>query len=266
MASKICALLVVFVHNVYGQRQLFITPSLGMAFPLSHTIIPANGDKGYRANTFDFGVSLDLSLQYQLNQHWIIFAGWRAGSDTGISFLYGDINTDYQKGRYSTSSYTSRLPVGVQRHLTTQKWFKLTRRGTTFKNIAGDKNEDMLYLVLFRLRMLAGFSYNYTVPMTDDNQLSSFSSGTLTYNVIERNTVSASLGFTLQFFDYEKNHIQLTILYSQGLSQVLRSTVNYELLSGNHEATIGSRGSYLSIQLGYPIKLVDFSKRRERKI
>jgi hypothetical protein len=254
--------MIVFVHIGYGQKQLFITPSLGMAFPLSYTISPSAGDIGYGPNTFDFGASLDLSLQYQINQQWIIFAGLRTSNDTGFSIRYGDPDKDFLKGGLSTASHTIRFPIGFQKHVSTHKWFKVKRRATILKNISGEKNEDILYLALFRLRILAGFSYNYTEPMTDDNQLSSFSSGTFTYNVIERNTFSASLGVTLQFFNYEKNHIQLTILYSQGLSQVLTSTVNYELVSGNYEAIIGSRGSYISLQLGYPIRIADFSKKK----
>jgi hypothetical protein len=257
-------LLIVFAHAGYGQRQLFITPSLGMNFPLSYTISPAAGDGGYRANTFDFGASFDLSLQYQLNPKWILFGGVKASENVGFSFKYGDRQQDNFYGKLSVASYTPGIPAGFMRHLSTQKWFKLKRRSAIIENISGVKNEDVLYLVLFKIRLLAGLSYNYVVPATYDNQLDGFSSGTFFYSVNNRNSLSAFLGLNLQFFNYHKNHFQLTILYSQGLSQVLTVDVDYQILSGNHEATLGSRGSYISIQLGYPIKLVDFSKRKNR--
>jgi hypothetical protein len=263
MAFRICTLLIVFVHYSYGQKQLFITPSLGMAFPLSYTISPPDGDNGYGPNTFDFGASLDLSLQYQVNQQWIIFAGWRTSNDTGFGIRYGDIDKDFEKGKLSVASNTIRFPIGFQKHISTHKWFEVKRRADILKNISGDKNEDILYLVLFKLRVLAGVSYNYVVPATNDNQLESFSSGTFLYTVNNRNSYSAFVGFNLQFFNYHKNHFQLTFLYSQGLSQVLTVDVDYQLASGNYEATLGSRGSYISLQLGYPIKLYDSSKKKK---
>jgi hypothetical protein len=264
MAFRICFfVMIVFVHTGYGQKQLFITPSLGMAFPLCYTITPPEGDSGYGSNTFDFGASFDLSLQYQINPKWIIFGGWRAsGGDTGFSFKYGDRYKDYIEGRYWTASGTKSIPVGFMRYLSTQKWFKMKRRSAILENVSGKKNEDVLYLVLFKLRLLSGLSYNYVVPATNDNQLDGFSSGTYLYTVNKRNSLSPFIGFNFQFFNYHKNHFQLTILYSQGLSQVLTVDVDYQLLSGNHEAVIGSRGSYFSLQLGYPIKIYDASKKK----
>jgi len=256
--------MIVFVHSAYGQKQLFITPSLGMSFPLCYTIAPAEGDSGYGSNTFDFGASFDLSLQYQINPRWIIFGGWRAsGGDTGFSFKYGDKQQDSFYGRLSVASGTKSIPVGFMRYLSTQKWFKMKRRSAILENISGVKNEDVLYLVLFKLRLLAGVSHNYVVPATNDNQLDGFSSGTYLYSVNKRNSLSAFLGLNLQFFNYDKNHFQLTILYSQGLSQVLTADVDYQVSSGNYEAILGSRGSYISLQLGYPIKLYDSSKKKK---
>ncbi len=203
-----------------------------------------------------------MSLQYQVNHKWMVFGGWRASDDTGFSIRYGDRHKDNFEGRLSVASYTSRIPVGFMRYLSTQKWFNVKRRSAILENISGVKNEDILYLVLFKLRLVAGLSYNYVVPATNDNQLEGFSSGTYLYTVNSRNSFSAFLGLNLQFFNYHKNHFQFTLLYSQGLSQILTVDVDYQLSSGNYEATIGSRGSYLSLQLGYPIRLVDFSKNK----
>ena len=256
-------LLIVFAHNLHGQRQLFITPSLGMNFPLSYTINQAIGDAGYRANTFDFGASFDLSLQYQLNPKWILFGGVKASENVGFSFKYGDRQQDSFYGKLSVANYTPSIPIGFMRHLGTYKWVKLRRRSAIIENISGKKNEDVLYLILFRLRFLGGVSYSYVVPATYDNQLDSFSSGTFLKTVNNRNFFSPFLGLNLQFFNYHKDHFQLTLLYSQGLKQVIEANVNYQLLSGDYEATLGSRGSYISLQLGYPIKIYDSSKKKQ---
>jgi hypothetical protein len=255
--------MIVFARAGYGQKQLFITPSLGMAFPLCYTISPPDGDDGYGYNTFDFGASFDLSLQYQINPSWILFGGWRASDDTGFSIKYGDRHQDYIEGRLSIATYTSRIPIGFMRTLSTQKWFKMNRRSAIFENISGTKNEDVLYLILFKLRMLAGISYNNIVPSTYENELRGFSYGTYFYSVNSRNSFSSFFGLNLQFFNYNKNHLQLTVLYSQGLTHVLTADVAYQLPSGNYEATLGSRGSYISLQLGYPIKVYDSSRKKK---
>ena len=264
MVFRILFLLIVFAHTGFGQRQLFITPSLGMNFPLSYTINPPMGDNGYRANVFDFGASFDLSLQYQLNPKWILFGGVKASENVGFSFKYGDRQQDSFYGKLSVASYTPSVPVGLMRQLSTQKWFKLKRRSSIIENISGIKYEDVLYLILFRLRLLGGLTYNYVVPATDDNQLDSFSAGTFLKTVSNRNYFCPFLGLNFQFFNYHKDHFQLTVLYSQGLKQVIEADVDYQLLSGDYEATLGSRGSYISLQLGYPIKVYDSSKRKRK--
>jgi hypothetical protein len=264
MVFRSCFFLVIaFVHPLHGQRQLFITPSLGMNFPLCYTISPATGDGGYRANVFTFGASFDLSVQYQINPKWILFGGVKASENAGVSFKYGVSSIDYRWGKFSTVSYTPSTPVGFMRHLSTQKWLKLKRRSVILERITGNKNEDVLYLILFKLRLLAGVSYNYIMPATGENELSGFSNGTLLFAVEDRSYFSPFLGLNFQFFNYHKNHFQLTMLYSQGLNQVIEANVDYQLLSGDYEATLGSRGSYISLQLGYPLKVYDSSKRKK---
>lgn len=120
--------------------------------------------------------------------------------------------------------------------------------------------------MLFRLRVLAGASYDYIMPFTDEGELDFFSSGSYRLNVVDRSSYSIFAGLNLQFFNFKKDHFQLSVLYSKGLSQVLEAEIDYSLPSGNYQATIGSRGSYFLIQLGYPIKVVDFEKRRMCKM
>ena len=127
-------------------------------------------------------------------------------------------------------------------------------------NVDG-KNDDILYLVLFKLRLLSGISYNYHVPSSEENELTGFPDGTFLYSVVNRSSISAFAGINLQFFNYQKNHFQLSIIYSQGLNRVVTADVDYQLLSGDYKAKLGSRGSYLSLQLGYPIRIASFSRK-----
>jgi hypothetical protein len=222
-------------------------------------------DKGYAANRFVLYPSFNLNLKYQHNANWAFFAGWLASDNSAIHMNYGTSETDFTEGKLSMAAYTPRLQLGAQRYLTTCTWFKIKRREGIMKqnNLS---NNHILYAVLFRLRALAGASYDYIMPFTDEGELEFFSSGSYRLNVVDRSSYSIFVGLNLQFFNFKKDHFQLSVLYSKGLSQVLQAEVDYSLLSGDYHATIGSRGSYFLIQLGYPIKLVDFEKQKRRRM
>lgn len=257
----------VFVHVAsHGQRQLSITPAVGMSFPLSYSIDRTGDDIGYRAQVFTFFPSFVADLQYQHDKNWIFFGGWHAGDNTGFHLRYGDSKRDLREGRLSIGAYTSRLQVGAIHHVSTHKWVKLKKRATILGRTTVPPGDEMLYLLLFRLRILAGGSFNYLVPSTDEGELEGFSSGTFVFSVKDRYSYSAFIGLNLQFFNYFRNHFQLSFIYSQGLSEVITANIDYQLMSGQYETTIGSRGSYFIIQLGYPIKVIDFAKRRIRKM
>lgn len=260
-------LLLVFIHAAsHGQRQLSITPAAGMSFPLSYSIDRTGDDIGYRAQVFTFFPSFVADLQYQHDKNWIFFGGWHAGDNTGFHLRYGDSKRDLREGRLSIGAYTSRLQVGAIDHVSTHKWVKLKKRATILGRTTVPPGDEMLYLLLFRLRILAGGSFNYLVPSTDEGELEGFSSGTFVFSVKDRYSYSAFIGLNLQFFNYFRNHFQLSFIYSQGLSEVITANIDYQLMSGQYETTIGSRGSYFIIQLGYPIKVIDFAKRRIRKM
>ena len=58
-----------------------------------------------------------------------------------------------------------------------------------------------------------------------------------------RRLSSKSITLNLQFF----NHFQLSLIYSQGLSEAITADIDYQLMSGQYETTIGSRGSYFML-------------------
>lgn len=66
---------------------------------------------------------------------------------------------------------------------------------------------------------------------------------------------SVFAGLTFQFFNFQKNHIQLSILYSQGINRKMTVEVDYHINNQNYYAEIGSRSSFIGVQLAYPFKL-----------
>jgi hypothetical protein len=244
-----------FAQFSFGQSKLTLVPSLGMAFPGASALSPYPNDPGFKPHGAAFFPSLELGLQYTINENWILFGGWRASDDTGFQMKYGTREADLREGRFAVSGYTSRIPVGAMRHLTTQRWIKVKRRVEIMEKISASRKTDMLYLVLFRLRAVGGISYNYRVPMTDDNEWIGFSSGIYRLGIENRHTASVFGGLNLQFFNFDRDHFQFSIIYSQGLQTVLDVEINYQLLSGEYETRLRSKGSYLALQLAYPIGL-----------
>lgn len=252
-------IIVAFAQITHGQKQLSITPAVGLTIPFCYNIKPSVNDNGYKVNTFELYPSFNINLQYNSNNRWIFFAGWQAGDNTSVSIKYGDPQKDLTKGRFSLGAFTNRFPLGVGRYVTTCKWFKSERRIKLLKNLNNDvPNDNILYLILFRLNAVAGISLNRKVESSNENSLESFSYGTYEYNVVNRNNASAFIGLNLQFFNYHKDQIQIAIIYSQGLNEVIEADFNYTLKNESHSAKVGSRGSNLTFHLGYPIRLINF--------
>jgi hypothetical protein len=244
-----------FAQFSFGQSKLTLVPSLGMAFPGASALSPYPNDPGFKPHGAAFFPSLELGLQYAINEKWILFGGWRASDDTGVQMKFGNREADFEVGRLAVAGYTSRIPVGAMRHLTTQRWIKVKRRVEIMEKISASRKTDMLYLVLFRLRAVGGISYNYLVPSSIDNQWDYFHRGEFFWGIKRRHSISPFGGLNFQFFNFDRDHFQFSIIYSQGLQTVLDVEINYQLLSGEYETRLRSKGSYLALQLAYPIGL-----------
>jgi hypothetical protein len=68
----------------------------------------------------------------------------------------------------------------------------------------------------------------------------------------------------IQFFNLDKGRLQISIIYSSGLQKAGECDFTYSLPSGHYAAKVGTRGSNLTIQLGYPIPLVNFDKTNKK--
>src|SRR5262249_53366896 len=102
-------------------------------------------------------------------------------------------------------------------------------------------------------RPFAGMSYDLNDSFS--GRWEAFGIGKTQTTTLNLRTYSIFGGVCLQFFNYQHDRIQLSFTYSHGLQQVQQTNVEYTLNTGTYHAVIGSRGTFFSIQLGYPIKL-----------
>jgi hypothetical protein len=236
-----------------GQTQFSITPYLGGSLPFSST--HQSSDKDFKRNIFSPNPSVGLFLDAGLNGKWTISYGVFVSSNTGIGFRYGSASRDLFEGGFSTASTTIRSPLKVQLPIGTYKWLRSKRRLKILSNTTQPVGDDILYLILFRLRGFGGLSYNYITHQTGEGETEKFSRGTIRYDVLQRYSLSVLAGINLQFFNYNKDRFQLSITYNQGLNTLVSSDITYNLGNQSYVAQVKSRGSYLSVELGYPIKL-----------
>lgn len=244
-----------FAHPLFGQKQISIVPSVGVMVPFCYAIDDSNADEKFRANTYPVNPSFSITVCYPINDSWKIYTGWRAASDAGTSLAYGDPKKDFRRGRFGTHSYSNRFSLGSDYNLSTVKAFKIKRRVKILESVKETYNKDMLYALLFRFNVIGGASYNRVVRGTGDGELDYFSSGNYIHKVTNDVNFSGFIGFSFQFFNYEKEHFLLRVYYSQGFGQIVRNDVQYSLLSGNYSASLGSRGSFIAAELGYPIRI-----------
>ncbi|MCU0420514.1 MAG: hypothetical protein MUC38_12750 [Cyclobacteriaceae bacterium] len=246
---------------VHGQKQFSIVPSIGLSVPFFYSVEPPAGDSGFGVNTFSEGPSFNINFQYNPNHRWFLFAGWQVADNTSFGLTYGDPSRDLWRGRFTTSIGTHRIPVGAGRYVATCKWLRLHKReGALMRLDKRAVDNDMIYLLLFRFNVIGGVSVNYVNGQQDAR---GFSRGTLDYTITQSPNVSLFTGIQLQFFHLGKDRLQLSMIYSQGLQTVGECDFTYSLPSGTYSAKVGTRGSNLTLQLGYPIRLSNHDKKEK---
>ncbi|UII20308.1 hypothetical protein [Fulvivirga ligni] len=255
------------ITMVSAQKKLFITPSLGMQL-LTDYALELPDDDNFRYNGFRLYPDFGVHVQYELNERWAVFGGWNNG---GIGYSFTLLNENKQLLlRYSNTFPAQRFPLGVQRHLGTVKLFKSKRRLNISKNLkvtTTEVTDDMLYLLLFRTRIIFGGTLDYMVPTTGDNVKESYANRDIEFraaNTIEQRWgPSLFLGLNLQFFNYNKDNFQLIFFYSQGVKRKTKLDLEYDRLNdrSTYQSSVGTRGSYVGIQLAYPIKVKEFKSK-----
>ena len=247
------SIIVGFASQAFCQTKLSLVPSLGLQVPRCYLIDDAMADPGFGVNNFYLDLSADISFQLDIKNDWLFFAGYQAGS-SGYSYNYGTYKVDNTTARVSVGLFVNRFPFGVKKHIQTIKWIKIDKRLKSRENI-NRSNENILYLCLFRLQGLMGLSIDKVAVSSYENEWINYMGAYERYTISNHNTASIFGGVTLQFFNYHRDHLQLTFLYSQGLRNTVSTEIEYILSGKDYSAKVGSRCSYFSVSLGYPIRL-----------
>ncbi len=238
---------------------LSLRPGVGLEFPMNH-VYQAQVDERFRYNSFPLYPNFSLALQYQINDRLDVFTGWNNGA-TGYSFSLFCPDGRCKIG-HTTLGSTQRFPLGFHWELKNVWWFPIEKR-LRFLNKTINADERLLYLVLFRLKATAGVSYNYLSRNTGEDEAYNYITGnlgnTITHqtvpHVLNRHAISVFGGFTLQFYNYRNDRVQLSILYNQGIVRQLVIPLTYTINGEEYIAQLGSRGSYFIASLSYPIRL-----------
>ena len=226
---------------LFSQTNLRIAPGLGLQTLQSYVKESINADRRFRAYNLYATPSFNLNLQVDIRGDWMIFGGWSTYRSV-ISYKYGDSGPNRE---WSLTFTSNSFPLGVQKKIGVHRWFKVNGKNTLLYRvlrIASTYNNNK-YLLLFKSRIISGVSYD----------LVKNSPG----NLATKNptNVSAFLGLGLQFFSYNKDRLQLNIFYSQGLKEIADGQVNYFFEGKDYAGVLGSRGSFFTIQVAYPIQL-----------
>ncbi|NBP70217.1 MAG: hypothetical protein EBR30_11210 [Cytophagia bacterium] len=241
ISSFLFFIIFAFAHPLFAQKQISIIPSVGIAIPLCYTIDDANADSRFRANTFRIGESFSLNVSYPFNHKLKVYSGWRIGNDAITSIAYGGSQRYFGRGGKGTISAVNRFSLASEYNLTTISALEL-------------KNK-MLYALLFRLNIIGGISYNKLLNTRENQGTTSLGNVTHFETYTNDDNFSVLLGLSFQFFNFDKEHFLLKIYYNQGGRELIRGHFEYPNPSRNYSATVGTRGSFIVAELGYPIRI-----------
>lgn len=242
--------LLLFSFAVKGQQGLYIKPSIGLQVPISHILDKSLADDSFVIYNKIFEPDFGLSLQYSWNNKNSISFGYHSNSlSTGFKF-------GTEEGGTVTKTITSRslrvFPICYERYISTARLFQIKKAKET-------NSENDNYLFLFQFNLFGGLSYYYLPASTGDNQVQirSFGDSIIENTILTYSNMGIFIGISLQFFNYKRNTINTSLLFSQGVFRQLTETIDYRYESPNfdYQAVVGSRGTYFVIQLGYPIPI-----------
>ncbi len=227
------------MQGVSAQKALFIKPHVGIQTSINHIIQKDLADPEFNIYKLHVNPEFGVQFYYDLNENWSYYGG----------FSFNRIKIDIGTGSFgnfkSIRRGLVRFPFGIQKKIKT----------------FGLLEQSAKPLVVLNLKLNAGISFDY-FP-------NNVSSDSILYNrnmkvkIIDTNTnpgFSVFAGATFQFFNFQKNHVQLSFLYSQGINRKLRAEIDYNINNQAYYAEIGTRSSFFAIQIAYPFKIISFSK------
>lgn len=245
----------------YGQSKLYLDLKVGANYTFAEGAHFGKGTKPFKAHSklgFDEqGVAM---LRLQVRETWGIAAGY-SGSTLGWAYSLQmpqqyTVNPFHGEWRGSGRGvYLHQFPV-------------LFSRKIGEYNIREIDTVRHLYLASFRLDAVLGTGLNWNNRTCYD--CSSLSGGGLAYDTIDfKETIITRrrfgtfvlAGVTARFYRLGKERLNLSLYYTQGLTDMLLVPVEYRYNSQRGSTTLHVRGSGLSATLGVPIRLKTFTAR-----
>lgn len=226
---------------LFSQANIRLAPGFG--WQTLHTYVKENmnADSRFRPDNVSTTPSYSLSLQIDIKSNWMIFAGWSACRPI-LSYKYG--YTAKNRGNFFALP-SNNYPLGVQKTIGIHRWFKVNEKYNLLNLVRKTKTTtlDNRYLLLFRSRIISGISH-HRVRSIQGN-----------LSTTDQTNMAVFLGLGLQFFSSGKDRLQLNILYSQGLKEIAQVDVDYFLDGKNYSGKLGSKASFFTVQIAYPMQL-----------
>ncbi len=268
-------LFIITASSVQGQT-LSVVPHYNLSVPTCRLTDKGQGYDDFSAVTFlPFSGNLGVFLEYKSKEQWSVMSGISIGAvGIGYSIPY---ETQSQTSTPLTSVYKVssndlyRVPVLFAYTWKRVHLFALRNyRKPSARQRAPVADESILYALVFKVQPMLGVSVNYIGQLSGWDKEDTLSTPPFTIYQSTKQlsgiNVSAMVGVRLQFYSFGKDKLALTVLYHQGLQDLLEMDVDYTLDGqGSYDSQIRSRGSGLSVTLSYPIRVYNFNK-QEREL
>lgn len=239
-----CLFFVILSIETIAQKNIFITPYVGGSNAFCKQLGGVYGFKANNKNTSvlnTIGVSLEIRKQniskvILLETDMIGYGAWeqRQFPSSTSFFLNGFLN------RRTAIS----MPVMRSAFL-----WKIP-----FLNQFIQKNDNTKFKA--KLHFIVGSSLDYGYEPYEANSFEDFNVRDTLFTTTRFN-VSLWSGLYIDFFIKKRNAFNLQIFYKQGIQQQF-SVSRYDIMSKEVYQIISSKGSVLSILLGFPIRIKNF--------
>ncbi|MBK0401523.1 hypothetical protein I5M27_00920 [Adhaeribacter sp. BT258] len=244
--------------NVLAQKILSLKPFIGRQTPICRFDKNFPAPDGLSVKPLRMEWSPGILLALKLNSNWTVQSGIAMGW-TGW----------HLKDKKSDANFSDR-PDGLSAfHQTNQVQLLVQRRITTVNTLNISPGRDN-YLLNFDLYLTAGLIYSI-IPrygsqadstifkryMHNGKPESNFSY----HKFLHRHSNSIYIGLGTQFYSRNNARFDLTLYYSQGLTDVMEIEVDYRQNDDRYKAKLRTRGSVFGATLAYPIRLKTFERK-----
>jgi hypothetical protein len=223
-----------------GQGRLFLVPSFGFQSGFC-TALERPTDPNFRINNFPVRGEYGLGFQFVGSEKWTFALGVTLGASP-FSFTYHSPGITRRQSRFNYGMPATRIFAGFQRTLGSSHHI-------------GSNDSRLFRWLAFRIRMTGGVLVDKRFLILPGVELG-MHNGTHTYYSLTTTGYGAYAGTTFQFHTEKRNHLQLSLLYTQGLRQM--DEMDFEYFDGARQQNgkLATRGSFLSLVLAYPIRLI----------